>query len=82
MTVCINHPQREAVMNIPDNLCDLCWEMWFTEGYHEDMPEEELIKCREKDLRRFWKDHVSPSTDEEEEILQEMRDLTKKEFNV
>jgi hypothetical protein len=76
---CIKHPDREATYNIPDNYCDVCWEMWATVGYTHTT-EEELRKIRCSDLYQTWKDHGSPGKELERQMIIEISILTNLEY--
>jgi len=62
-------------MDSPENFCDLCWQMWFTERYVDWFGIEETLKIRTKDLKELWK---SKGVDKKikKEILKELKELT------
>jgi len=82
MSMCVKHPDREATYNSPDTYCDVCWEMWFTEGYHEDSctSEEDLVDIRQSDLLAHWATHQSPGPEMEEAMLKEIVELTHEQY--
>lgn len=83
MIVCVNHPNREATMDVTDDFCDLCWTMWFTEDWHKHMPKRQLMKERRQSLNDIWaKYKESPTGKEQEEQLEEMLQLTEQEYVV
>ena len=47
MTPCINHLDREATFNSPEDYCDNCWATWWVEGLEPKNKAEEEILIRE-----------------------------------
>ena len=78
MIFCINHPHREATYDTPEEFCDLCWVMWWTEDYIED-DSESLLAIRLEDLKQIWAECESLGDKLEKEMLEEIAELTKKE---
>jgi len=86
---CANHPNRKSTMDSPDDLCDLCWVMWFTAGYSDMLYENSadllfptaltLTQERISLLRDMWKDHPI-SKHEQIEQEKEVAELTEKEY--
>lgn len=70
MTKCINHPNRNATHDVPDDFCDLCWELWF----HETLPKTEEIKQLViENLEDTWNNYGRPKDAEQQ--LQELEEI-------
>jgi hypothetical protein len=79
MPQCVNHPDRYATYDTPNHFCDVCWEMWVTEGY-TFVKREELIEIRKVGLRSVWSDFKSPGEEIEKLMLIEIEHLTNLEY--
>jgi hypothetical protein len=62
-------------MDSPENLCDLHWELWFTEGYENYCSVEDMVRMRQFDLNDAWKRHGRP--DDAEDQLSEIEKITR-----
>jgi len=62
---------REATYDTPEDLCDLHWELWFTEEYQ--CTPEELVQIRIDDLEQTWEEYGRPS--DADEIIEEVKKL-------
>jgi len=56
---CVDCHKYKSTFDSPRALCDLCWTLWWTEGY-TFMPSNRLAKYRYGILQDTWRRHGRP----------------------